>query len=80
MGIPQFILVADLYKTYSAIFQPLDSNFVSQDVFERGVGELDVPTRITQTSAREVFMSYKANNLSFTMIAYGMQIYDRFKR
>jgi hypothetical protein len=69
ISFPLFVLGADLYKSYSSIQQPLDSNFVSSDVLCRGVEELDVPSRITATSAREVFKAYKADRISFAMVA-----------
>jgi len=54
--------------------QPLDANFILEKDLVRAVEELDVPTRMTATSVKEVFRAYKADEISFTMIAYSMMI------
>lgn len=49
-----FVMIADLYKTYSNFQQPLDFNYILEKDFDRAITELDVPSRITSTSAREI--------------------------
>lgn len=65
ISFPIFVLLADMYKTYSLFDVPLDSGFVSKTTMLRHLSEMDMPHRFTPESISEVFNAINEDNLQF---------------
>lgn len=58
-----FLMLADIYRAFSNMNQPIDSGYIRKRDLLRGLQELDVPNRMNETAGNEVFKGYGVEEL-----------------
>lgn len=69
LSFPIFVLLADMYKTYSLFDVPLDSGFIGQKEVTRHINEADLPTRFDPEAVSEIFSCTDETYMTFYQFA-----------
>lgn len=80
ISFPVFVMLADLYKTFSVFNVPLDNGSVRKGELLRHLAEMEMPHRISLLGMKKVFSVIDTNELSFSQFVHGVIAFNRFSQ
>lgn len=78
ISFPIFVMVSDLYRTFSAFDVPIDNGFINQNELLRQLAEQDLPHRITPGAAKEIFKATGQQEIQFPLFCFSVIIFNRY--
>lgn len=78
VSFPIFVMVADLFRTFSSFDIPIDDGFVSRNELQRQLAEQDLPHRITPEAITEIFTATGQQQIGFPLFCFSVIMHNRF--
>lgn len=70
ISFPVFLMLADLYRTFSAFDVPIDNGSISQSELLRHLAEMDIPHRVTPSAVHAIFAASGQTQLQFPLFCF----------
>jgi hypothetical protein len=80
MSFPVFVLVADLYRTFTAFDLPVDNGFINESDLTRRLAEMEMPHRISPYAVKAIFDAVDDNEIGFPLFCFSVIVYNRWKQ
>lgn len=72
ISFPVFVLLSDLYKTFSIFNVPVDNGVVGKGELLRHLAEMEMPHRITLDAMKKIFKVIDSDELAFAQFAHSV--------
>jgi len=78
ISFPIFVLIADLFRTYSTFDIPIDDGFIGKTELMRQLAEQDIPHRLTPDAASEIFQATGQKQIGFPLFCFTVVMHNRY--
>lgn len=78
LSFPVFLMIADLFRTFSAFDIPADNGYINQRTLIRSLNESDLPHRISEPAAKAIFAATGQEEINFATFCFAVITYNRW--
>lgn len=78
LSFPVFLMIADLYRTFTSFDVPADNGYIGKKQLIRSLNESELPHRITEAGIKAIFDAIGQNEINFPTFCFSVVIYNRW--